>query len=52
MQGNSCCDCGKEIEGKGHTCISCGGDLCDICAEMCDICLGYLCDACRVTHTD
>jgi len=46
-----CCDCGKDIEGEKHVCISCGADLCDLCAEMCEVCLGYLCDPCKASHT-
>ena len=52
MGNKSCCDCQNTIEGEGHTCISCGKDLCDICAEMCDVCLGYLCDSCGTDHSN
>lgn len=48
---SSCCECGKEIVGEKRVCISCGAELCDTCAGMCNACLGYLCDACKTSHT-
>lgn len=44
--------CRQPIE-DGHdlTCHTCGKTLCDCCATICDICLGYQCPEHIASHT-
>jgi len=45
-----CNGCGNSMKGEARECLSCGDEFCDVCAGICNICRGYLCDNCNDEH--
>lgn len=45
-----CENCGENLSTETYECEECFNQVCEVCANICKNCGGYLCDGCYRDH--